>query len=120
MKTFERFISRRIPLSDAHPRIRRGSFPNGGNLLSHISRDDAELLGEADPITAKYLRPIVSEENFLTEEPLWCLWLSGTTSAEIEELPELSRRVELVKEIRDSKNPLTAKMHTDSAEFQEN
>lgn len=89
---------RRKPICNV-PEIAFGSMPNdGGNLL--LEDKEKILLTENDNILTKYIRPLISGQEFLNGEKKWCLWLENFNPTEISKSKELVNRINKVKELR--------------------
>mgnify|MGYP003617415202 CR=1 FL=1 len=89
---------RRKPICNV-PEIAFGSMPNdGGNLL--LEDKEKILLAENDNILSKYIRPLISGQEFLNGEKKWCLWLENFNPTEISKSKELVNRINKVKELR--------------------
>jgi len=89
---------RRKPICNV-PEIAFGSMPNdGGNLL--LEDKEKILLTENDNILSKYIRPLISGQEFLNGEKKWCLWLENFNPTEISKSKELVNRINKVKELR--------------------
>ena len=81
------------------PEISFGNMPNdGGNLL--LEDKEKILLTENDNILSKYIRPLISGQEFLNGEKKWCLWLENFNPTEISKSKELVNRINKVKELR--------------------
>lgn len=81
------------------PKMSFGNMPlDGGNLiLSDEERKDFLL---KEPKAAKYILPLISAYEFLNGKKRWCLWLVGAEPHELKQMPEVLKRVELVKKFR--------------------
>lgn len=89
---------RRKPICNV-PEIAFGSMPNdGGNLL--LEDKEKIELSENDNILTKYIRPLISGQEFLNGEKKWCLWLENFNPTEISKSKELVNRINKVKELR--------------------
>ncbi len=92
--------NRRQPISRV-PEIVFGNMPNdGGNLLMTDAEKHDLLLKE--PAAEKFIRPFMSAKEFINNEPRWCLRLVGIAPHELRQLPEVSRRVQAVKQLREA------------------
>ena len=89
---------RRKPISNAPPII-WGSMPNDDGNLLLTPNDRDELLRES-PQAETYLRRIVGAKEFLHDLQRWCLWLVRADPAHLTSIPEISRRVEAVRNYR--------------------
>lgn len=89
---------RRKPICNV-PEIAFGSMPNdGGNLL--LEDKEKILLTENDNILSKYIRPLISGQEFLNGEKKWCIWLENFNPSEVSKSKELVNRINNVKELR--------------------
>jgi len=112
--------SRSKPLSPGLDQMDFGSMPNDGGHLSDISTDEAEKIRLSDPLAAKYLRKLVGARELIRNQERFCLWLEGADPADIRNSPELSKRVDAVRELRSaSKRAATKKLANKPAEFGE-
>ena len=111
--------NRREPISAA-PSIVFGSMPNdGGHLLMNDAEKHALLLKE--PAAEKFIRPFMSAKEFLNNEPRWCLWLVAIKPHEFRQLPEIARRVQAVRQLREaSPRPTTRELAETPTLFGEN
>jgi hypothetical protein len=74
-------------------------MPNdGGNLI--LSESEKEVYQENDKIISKFIKPLVSGQEFLNGERKWCLWIENFNPAEISKSKELIKRTENVKNLR--------------------
>jgi hypothetical protein len=86
---------RRKPMGGAHvPLIRFGSMPNDGQNLIVETEDYAAVA--ADPIAAKYLKPLLGTKQMMENTERWCLWLTNVNLADIRASATLKQRVEAV------------------------
>jgi hypothetical protein len=99
--------NRRQPILPV-PEIVFGNMPNdGGHLLMNDAEKHELLLKE--PAAEKYIRPFMSAKEFINNEPRWCLWLVGIAPHELRQLPEVSRRVQAVKQHREASDRPTTR-----------
>lgn len=110
--------SRREPICKV-PAIVFGSMANdGGHLVLNVAERDQLLLKE--PEAEKWIRRFLGGEEFLNAVPRWCIWLKNAAPGELKKLPEVSRRVTLVKQHRsESKREATQKLAAFPALFGE-
>lgn len=99
--------SRRTPLNPQLPPALFGSMPNdGGHLLINTAEEHAAVT--ADPVAARYVRPIVGADELLYAKRRWCLWLVDLDPADVARSPLLRERLAAVKVVREaSRNPDT-------------
>ena len=87
--------SRRNPIAHVPP-IVFGSMPNdGGHLLMNDAEKDQLLALERAAKT--WVKPFLGAEEFLNGIPRWCLWLKDCPPAVLDKLPQVKKRVQLVK-----------------------
>lgn len=87
------------PLCDV-PRMIWGNKPtDGGHFLFDDEASKNEFL-QLEPGAEKWIRPFISGRDFLHNHFRYCLWLKGIGPAELKNLPEVMKRVNLVKETR--------------------
>ena len=111
--------NRRQPISPV-PEIVFGSMPNDGGHLLLTDAEKHELLTK-EPAAKKFIRPFMSAKEFLNNEPRWCLWLVNIAPHELRQLPEISRRVQAVKQLREaSDRPTTRELAAFPTLFGEN
>ena len=90
--------SRLAPLSKA-PIMLKGSQPtDGGNLL--LSQAEVDELLNAEPDASSWIRPLLGATEFLQGKKRFCLWLKQATKHDLDKLPLVNKRVQLVKEMR--------------------
>ena len=99
--------NRRQPISPV-PEIVFGSMPNDGGHLLLTDAEKCELISK-EPTSEKFIRPFMSAKEFLNNEPRWCLWLIGITPQELRQLPEIFRRVQAVKQLREASGRSTTR-----------
>ena len=71
---------------------------DGGNLL--LSLDERNLLIEAEPNAAKWIKKVLGAREFLQGKERWCLWLVDATPKDIQSMPLVAGRVSRVKAAR--------------------
>lgn len=83
----------------AVPKMCFGNMPlDGGNLLL-FENEKNELL-QKEPKAEKYLKRVFGGEEFLNNTKRWCLWLDGVNPSEIKSMPEVTKRINLVRKFR--------------------
>jgi N-6 DNA Methylase len=106
----DNFLSkRRTPICNVNE-MAFGNMPNdGGHFLFNDEEKNEFLLKE--PNAKKYFKKFIGSEEFINGKYRWCLWLKDALPSELKQLPEVSKRVELVKKARlKSKRPTTQKL----------
>ena len=76
-----------------------GNMPLDGGHLLLSDKDKKELLLK-EPSASQFIKPLISAREFLNGEPRWCLWLVDANPTELRALPNVLKRVQLVKEFR--------------------
>jgi len=91
------------------PKMSFGNMPlDGGHLL--LTDDEKNKFIVKEPKARKFIKPLLSAYEFLNGEKRWCLWLVGAEPSELKQMPEVLKRVELVKKFRlESVAPSTQK-----------
>ena len=101
------------------PEMVYGNKPvDGGNLL--LSADEKNELLAKEPKAAKWLRPVLGAEEFLSAKERWCLWLVGIAPSELKAMPEVLKRIAGVRKMRlASVDPQAQKLATRSTQFRD-
>ncbi|MCJ7447189.1 MAG: N-6 DNA methylase [Bacteroidales bacterium] len=95
-------LKRNKPLCQV-PEISFGSMPNdGGHLL--LTDDEKKEFIKNSPQAKKFVKPLISAKEFLNGEKRWCLWLKGIQPSELKQIPDLTKRIQLVMEHRTNSN----------------
>ncbi|PKL19552.1 MAG: SAM-dependent methyltransferase [Spirochaetae bacterium HGW-Spirochaetae-5] len=88
------------PICDVPPFI-IGSKPlDGGHLCLTPSEKD-ELLNN-EPLSGKFIKPLIGAREFLYNEKRYCLWLVDATPTELKNMKYILRRLKAVKEDREN------------------
>ncbi len=91
------------------PKMNFGNMPLDGGHLLFTDEEKREFL-QKEPKAKKYFKTLISAHEFLHAEKRWCLWLVDADPTELSQLPEVLKRVSLVKKFRlDSVAPSTQK-----------
>ena len=93
-------LKRTTPISKV-PEISFGSMPNDGGHFLFTDEEKNEFL-KIEPNANKFIKPILSTKEFLNGKKRWCLWLTDIKPNELRELPEIGKRIQLVKDLRAS------------------
>lgn len=81
------------------PPIIFGSMPNdGGNLIINTDKEK-KILIEKDSRVEKYIRPLISADQFIKGKNRYCLWLKDANPLDLK-IPIIQERIEKVKEHR--------------------
>lgn len=90
----------RIPICKS-PIMQWGNKPvDGGNLI--LNNEEKDLLIKNEPLSAKYIKRLISAKEFLNGIDRWCIWLVGVEPAELKKMPLIMERVKKVKEMREN------------------
>ena len=81
------------------PRISHGSKPSDGGFLI-LSEEEKNDLVSNDPSAAQFVRQYSGGVDFLRNIKRYCLWLKGANPRELQQHPEILRRIEGVRESR--------------------
>ncbi len=86
------------PICNA-PIMRFGSMPrDGGNLI--FTKEEKDDFIKIEPNSKSYFRPYTGAKEYLHGYTRFCLWLVNAEPNEIQKLPEVLKRIELVKNFR--------------------
>jgi type I restriction-modification system DNA methylase subunit len=81
------------------PKMSFGNMPlDGGHLLLSVEERMNLLIKE--PNAEKFIYPLISAQEFLNGQKRWCLWLLDAEPKELKQLPEVLKRIELVRQFR--------------------
>jgi hypothetical protein len=76
-----------------------GNKPSdGGHLL--LSRDDMEALGLSTAQRERFIRRIYGAHDLINDSMRFCIWIEDEHLEEAQEIPELRRRIDAVRELR--------------------
>ena len=92
--------SRNKPLCKV-PKMIYGNKPaDGGNLI--IEDNEYQNFIKSEPLSGKYIKPLIGASEFIKNKKRWCLWLVDITPSELRKMPLVMKRVELCKKARES------------------
>ena len=72
---------------------------DGGNFLFSDENSKNDFL-KKEPKTEKWIKPYMGGEDFIQGKYRYCLWLKDIAPNELNALPEVKKRVELVRKSR--------------------
>jgi N-6 DNA Methylase len=101
--------SRSKPLQNSTPKMDYGSKPTDAGHLSDISPQEAATIRSNDEIAAKYLRRIIGARELIHNVERYCLWLVDADPSDLRSSRELSRRLSLVKAMREASSDAQTK-----------
>ena len=90
--------SRSKPLCNV-PEIGIGNKPIDGGMYL-FDREQKALFIRLEPKSEKFFRKWIGSEEFLHNIERWCLWLGKAKPEELQEMPEVLRRIEAVRQFR--------------------
>ena len=101
--------NRSKPLCDVPP-MNMGNMPrDGGGFI--LSEEEKNELVKKEPLAGKWIHFFPGSDEFINNKKRYCLWLVDATPAEIRKCPNVLKRVESVKKMREaSKAAGTRKM----------
>ncbi len=86
----------------------KGNMPSdGGNLV--LRTDEKEGLVRANPEAERFIYGYCGSRDFIHGESRWCLWIDDADSSEAELVPEISRRLNAVREFRRTAKAVTTR-----------
>lgn len=91
--------SRNKPLCDV-PKMIYGNKPaDGGNLI--IEDADLNDFIAKDPLSKKFIKPMLGSDEYINNKRRWCLWLDGADPAELKKCPLVLDRIKKCKAARE-------------------
>ena len=89
------------------PKMSFGSMPrDGGHFI--FKEDEKDDFLKIEPNSEKWIRPYTGAQEFINGYTRYCLWLNDISPEELRKLPEVLKKVELVRKFRlDSKAQAT-------------
>ena len=95
------FVSgQNYPLCKDVPQMNFGNMPaDGGKLI--LSDEEKEYLVKQDARMGDYCLPLIGADDFINGKRRWCLWLYGRNETSYLQIPEIVKRIEQVREIRE-------------------
>lgn len=89
---------RSSPLTSINKLV-NGSIPaDGGSLI--LSSEEKELIESNLPDSKNWIRRYLGGDGFLNGEMRYCLWLKDCPPEKLNAMPEIMRRIKLVREMR--------------------
>lgn len=81
------------------PQMSFGNMPlDGGHLL--LSDEEKADFIRREPGAEKFIKPLISAHEFLNGKRRWCIWLVDAQPHELNSMPEVLKRIDLVKKFR--------------------
>ena len=108
--------SRTKPICDA-PDIGIGNKPIDGGFYLFTETEKEEFL-EKEPQAEILFRPWIGAREFINGNKRYCLWVGDCPPSELKKLPEVIKRIEMVRNYRlKSKNPQTVELADNPRRF---
>lgn len=86
------------PMHDLSP-MQFGNHPYYGAALI-FSKDEAREMIQKSPDIVTFLRPLFGSKEFIDASPRICLWIHDSDAERAKEIPDIAKRLELVKKQR--------------------
>lgn len=99
--------NRTNPICDV-PKMQYGSKPSDGGYFL-LNEDEKDELLKKEPNAIKFIKKFISGREFLYNENRYCLWLVKANPDEIRSMPEIMKRIQLVKEFRQKSTAKTTR-----------
>jgi type I restriction-modification system DNA methylase subunit len=109
---------RRTPICKVEEMV-FGNMPNdGGHLI--FTNEEKEMFLQIEPGAKSFMKQFIGSQEFLNGNYRWCLWLKDASPTQLKALPEVVKRIEMVKNARSKSNrPTTQKLANTPALFGE-
>lgn len=85
-------------ICDVPPMIYGSKPTDGGHLL--LSEDERVSLVSKEPQSAQWIKPFLNADEFLYNQPRYCLWLVDCPPDALRRLPQVLKRLEAVRAMR--------------------
>jgi hypothetical protein len=110
--------SRSKPLCTVSEMVYGNKPVDGGHLL--LTTEEKNHLLAVAPGAAKWFKKLLGAQEFIQARERWCLWLIGSSEEELDDMPPVRERIELVRKMRlASKKAATRKLANISSLFGE-
>lgn len=90
--------SRSDPITKVVTMVKGNQPTDGGHLL--LDRSERDALVAAEPNSEKWIRKILGADEFINSKERFCLWLINAKQFDIDAMPIISKRLDLVKQTR--------------------
>ncbi|OUQ58988.1 methylase [Flavonifractor sp. An112] len=91
--------SRNKPICEV-PKMIYGNKPaDGGHLI--IEDEDLDNFIGKDPLSVKFIKPLLGAAEYIKGKKRWCLWLENANPSEVRKCPMIMERVKQCKESRE-------------------
>lgn len=93
-------VSKRTAPLSSIPIMSYGNMPlEGGHL--RFGREEKESLIKSSSSTKKFIKKVIGGDEFLQGLERFCLWIDDSELKEANAIPEIKKRIQLVKEFRE-------------------
>lgn len=93
--------SKRQPICKDFPPMNFGNMPaDGGKLI--LADDEKQAFLTKNPNAEKFVKPLISAEEFINGKRRWCIWLNGEDSNEYLGIDDVRARIDALKIIREN------------------
>lgn len=83
------------------PKMIYGNKPADGGFLI-IEAEDFDSFIAKDPLSVKFIKPLLGAAEYIKGKKRWCLWLENATPSEVRKCPMVMERIKRCKESRES------------------
>lgn len=90
---------RNNPFNTSTSKMLFGNKPTDGGYL-FLDRSEKEQLLLKEPQAENWILPVLGADEFLNGKERWCLWLVDATSEELAAMPEVMKRLDVIRERR--------------------
>ena len=92
--------SESTPLSQGLPQMNFGNMAaDGGKLI--LSDEEKSFLISQEPKAERFIHPLIGAEDFINGKRRWCIWLFNEDEKEYLSIPQIKKRIEELKVIRE-------------------
>lgn len=88
------------PITNAPP-ITEGITPLDNGILSFSLLEKIEFI-KKEPLAAKWIKPMLTGNDFLKNKLSYCLWLSEAKPSDLRQMPYVMKKIQEVKAFRES------------------
>lgn len=89
------------PICNGLPQMNFGNMPaDGGKLI--LSDEERKELIRQEPLSEKFIHPLIGAEDFINGKHRWCIWLYGEDKKEYMSIPQIKKRIEELRIIREN------------------
>lgn len=93
-------ISNRSEPINKVPKMIWGNKPTDGGNFLFVDEINKDVFIKKEPKAANWIRPYMGGDDFIQGKFRYCLWLKDIDPSQLNQLPEVKKRVEAVKKLR--------------------